>query len=138
MPTKAASIPPSPQHPSPTLSIHPQILLPFTTPQRTTPRGTSMPMASTACHSNISKIWSQILPSIYAVVLLLIITKPLPNIPPFLFLHPPALQSLAMLLWRSLRQSRNPQVGPPLHFPVSPYPLNLHPSRNHLRVQSPP
>ena len=136
--TIVGSIPASPQHPLPTSSIHPRILIPFTTPQHMTPRSTSMPMATTACHlaaniTHISKIWSQILRAIYAVVPL-IITKLLPNTPPFPFLHLPVLQSLAMLWWISRPQSPNPQAGPPFLFPVSLPPPNLYQSKNRLKV----
>lgn len=98
LPTIAGSMPPRHQQ-SPTSSIHPQILIHFTTQHMTTPR-TFLPTASTACHlaANINKIWSQIMQAIYAVMILLIITKPLPNTPSFPFLHPPDLLNSAMLL----------------------------------------
>jgi hypothetical protein len=81
MPTIPGSIQPSPQQRWPILSIHPQIPLPFTTRRHMTHPVTSMPMASTACHlaANTNKIWSQILPSIYAVMILLIMSTPEPQ-----------------------------------------------------------
>ena len=99
LPTMAGSMPPNPQQ-WPNSSILPQILILFTIKQHMTPRGTSLPKANIPCHqaANITKIWSQIPQAIYAVMVLLIITEPSPNIPFFPFPHHPVLLSSAMLL----------------------------------------
>jgi hypothetical protein len=116
------SIQSNPRLRQPILSIHPQILLPFSATQQLT-QGTSMLMASTVCH----------------LMILLDIMKLLPNtLHPFLC--PPGFQSLKMPLWipALAHQSRNPQAKHPFLFPVSlsrVSPPNLHQILSRLRVQ---
>jgi hypothetical protein len=135
VPTIAGSMPPSPQE-WPTSSILPQILILFTTQHHMTRRGTSPP-TDTACHlvASISKIWSQIIHAIYAVMVLLIITETLPNTPSFPFPHRLVLLSSAMLLSRSPQLSHNLRAVPLSPFPVFPFLPNPYLSTNRVRVQ---